>query len=419
MTRRALAASLAAGLLAGAVPAAASAALRPDPGFGAGKGYVTTRVPGRVLVGYGAASGGGGKVVVAGQATNRAGDGQIVVARYRADGRLDTTFATRGIFRTAFPRARGPFIATAVTREPRTGRLLVAGGYGLGSLLAMRLTANGRLDTTFGSGGLARTAAGGIAQSIALQRDGRILLGGSNANANGRPMAVARYTANGRLDRSFGRNGVAQPLFWNADIAVSAGVLSLAVVPDGGILGFAHLDYIGSDGHGSAGVFRLTSSGALAPGFGTGGHVEVVFTKPNGGFGQWFPCEMGIDGRGRIAIAGAGQVGSAAALLSARLTPQGVLDTSFGARHDGQAVTPGPATDSITTCGGVVTGAGALTAGVGNVLAQLRSNGTPAGRTRVTRPAHVAINGVLPAAKGGVVAVGSAGNALFVARYRG
>jgi uncharacterized delta-60 repeat protein len=415
--------ALAAGLAAAAAPAdAAAQGGRPDPTFGDGRGWVTTRIAGGAPVAYSAAIARGGKIVVAGQATTRGGAGQIFVVRYRRDGRLDRGFGARGIFKSALPKAAGPFIATDIAQERRTGRLLVAGGYGQGSLLVLRLTPAGRLDRSFGRSGLARARAGGIAQSLTLQKNGGILVGGSNANQNGRPMVVARFTRNGVLDRGFGTRGLAQVLFWDADLAASAGVDRLATTTGGAIIGFGHLDYIGSDGHGSAGVFQLTSRGQPALGFGNGGHVEVAFTRPSGGFEQWFPCAMTLVSGGRIMVAGDGSAGSGGAILSTRLTPQGTSDSSYGG--DGLVVTPGLRSFNDTTCGATSNAAGALTVGVGASLAQLQADGTPndrfarGGIIRIARPRGVGVNAVVRAGSRRVVLAGFARNALYVARYR-
>jgi uncharacterized delta-60 repeat protein len=416
--------ALAVSLAAGPAPASAAAqGGRPDPTFGNGRGWVTTRIVGATSVAYGAAVVRGGKIVVAGQATTHGGNEQIFVARYRPDGRLDRRFGSRGIFKSALPKAAGPFIATAVAPERRTGRLLVAGGYGQGSLLVLRLTPAGRLDRSFGRSGLARTPGGGIAQSLALQRNGGMLLGGSNANRNGRPMVVARFTRNGVLDRGFGSRGLAQVLFWNPDLAASAGVGGLATTPGGEIVGFGHLDYIGSDGHGSAGVFRLSSNGRPAQDFGNGGHVEVAFTNPGGGFAQWFPCAMRLVSGGRIMVTGDGSTGTAGAILSTRLTRQGMPDSSYGG-GDAMVVTPGLRNFSDTTCGATSTAAGALTVGVGSTLGQLQPDGTPnnrfarGGLTRITRPRGANVNAVVRSGSRRVVLAGFAGNAVYVARYQ-
>jgi uncharacterized delta-60 repeat protein len=414
----------AAGLAVAVGAATADARARLDPTFGAGRGYVTTAVPGGTSLVYGVAAVPGGGIVTAGQVSGRNGNGQIVVARYRSNGSLDRSFASNGLYVTRLPRARGPFLATSIARQPSTGKLIVAGGYGPGSMLALRLTANGRLDRSFGGRrtGMTIIPAGGIAQSLLVQRNGAILLGGSNANANGRPMVVARLTANGSVDRRFGRQGRASVLFWNADLAASAGVVGMAVTRNGTIVGAGHLDYIGSDGHGSAGVFALDPDGSPASRYGTNGSTEVAFTRSSGAFAQWFPCALSLDSQGRVTVTGNGSVTTAGAVLSARLTAAGGLDPTFGGAGDGRSVLPGVPGDNDTTCGATAA-QGNLTVGVGPVLAQLSSTGTPnasfapGGLLRITTPTRTTVNAVAGSGRN-IVAAGSAGRALYVARYR-
>ena len=404
-----------------AVPAVASGAARPDPSFGAGQGYVTTAIPGNAAVVYAAAIV-RGRIVVVGQAVTPAGNGQVLVARFLRNGTLDRTFAARGIFRSSLPASRGPFIGTSLAVEPGTGRLLVGGGYGQGSMLALRLTTRGRLDRTFASGrGYVAVPAGGTAQTIVRDGVGRILLGGSNANANGRPMVVARLTRAGAVDRGFGRAGQVQSLFWNADLAASAGVAGLTTTPGGGIVAMGHLDYIGGDGHGSAGVFALTSAGRPETGFGTAGHAEVAFPMAPAGFQQWFPCALLRDARGRLTVPGNGSNGSAGAVLSIRLTPAGALDPAFGT--GGRSSVPGPSGASATTCGAVPAPGGGLTVGVGTTLARITAAGAadpafgPGGRVRITSPSGVGLNAVATSTSRSVVAAGSAGSRLYVSRW--
>lgn len=408
--------------LSAAVPAAAAGAARPDPGFGAGRGYVATSIPGQSAVAYAVAVVAGGKTVVAGQAITRAGDGQVLVARYLPGGRLDPSFATGGIFRSSLPARRGPFIGTSLAVDSRTGRLLVGGGYGEGTMLALRLTARGRLDRRFGAGsGYATVPAGGVAQTIALDGAGRVLLGGSDANANGRPMVVARLTPAGALDRTFGRAGLARALFWDPMMAASAGVSGLATTPGGGVVAVGHLDYIGGDGHGSAGVFALTAAGQPQTAFATAGHTEIAFPTQPSGFQQWFPCALLRDARGRLTVTGNGSDGTAGAVLSIRLTAAGALDPSFGT--GGRSSVAGPSGASDTTCGAVAAPGGGLTVAVGSTLARITGAGAsdpafgPGGRVRVRRPRGVGLNAAATSAGGRVVVAGSTGTRLYVARW--
>ena len=369
-----------------------------------------------------------GDIVVAGQASPPSGDGQVVVARYQANGQLDQSFASHGVFESRFPSASGPYIATAVAQDRGTGKLVVAGGYGQGSMLLMRLTADGQLDPTFGAhrNGFATVAVGGIANAIAIAPNGAIVLGGSNANRNGRPFVVARFTRNGVLDRTFGREGVAQALFWTPSVASSAGVNSLAVAAGGGIVASGHIDYIGGSGHGkagygTAGVFRLTKRGRPFEAFGTAGHTQVTFPGPAGVPQAWYPCAATIDQRGRITVTGGGGT-RRSALLTARLTPRGVLDRSYGAARNGRTAVPGVGGDAITTCGDASTPAGEITVAIQSTLAQILPGGRPSHRFAprgvftISKPRRVFINSVLRSGRR-VVLAGSAGDKIYVGRY--
>ena len=424
--RKALALAVtAAALTALVAPATSGGEVRPDPAFGT-KGAVTTQIRGGSSFAAAITVLPSGKIVAAGQVSSRSGAGQVLVARYRSDGRLDRGFGSGGIFRTALPKKQGPFNATAIARDRSTGKLLVAGGYGQGSILLLRLTADGRLDRSFGrAGGVARANTGGIAESVSIQRDGRILVGASNANANGRPMVVARFKRNGALDRRFGTGGIAESLFWDPDLTASAGVTGLATTADGAIVASGHLDYIGGDGHGSAGVVRLTSIGQPDPGFGSGGHVEIAFTEPSGVFAQWFPCAMAIDSLGRITVTGDGSTtqGASGALLTGRLTSSGAPDAAYGPAGDGKTIVQGLEDSSNTTCGAALGADGSLTAGVGSTLAQLGPTGAanpgfaPDGLFRITRPRKVGLNAVARSGERRIVVAGSAGRGIYVGRY--
>jgi hypothetical protein len=192
---------------------------------------------------------------------------------------------------------------------------------------------------------------------------------------------------------------------------------------DGSVTGSGHIDYIGTDGHGSVGVFRLTSRGSFARGFGRGGHVEVAFKNRDGKFAFWFPCAMGVDSRGRVLATGDSVLNNRGALLTARLTPRGALDRSYGVTRDGRSVVYGLTGDDDPNCGAAVTGPGVVTAGVAATLAQVDSTGRTSRRFarggvfQIRRPRGVSINAVTQASADAFLVVGSAGNDLYVARY--
>jgi uncharacterized delta-60 repeat protein len=402
---------------------------RVDRTFGGGRGFVTTRISGTSSVAYGATAVSRGDIVVAGQASPPDGNGQVVVARYLPSGRLDPGFGTRGIFQSTFPTADAPFIANAIAVDRPTGKIIVAGGYGQGSMLVMRLTGRGRLDRTFGlhGSGFATVEIGGTANSLAIQRDGRILLGGSNANRPGRPFVVARFTRNGVLDRSFAHGGVAQVLFWNPSAAAGTNVATLVPTADGGVIGAAHIDYIGgtghhTGGHGASGVFRLTRHGVPFRAFGTGGHAQITFFDRRRVPQTWYPCATTVDGRGRVAVTGGGGA-NGNMLFTARLTSRGVLDRSFGGAGNGRVMTPRIGGEGVLICGMTSTRAGVLTIAVQDKVAQLLPSGVVdkrfarGGIFTIPKPKGVFVNDFVTAGSGRVVAVGSTGNAIYVSRW--
>jgi uncharacterized delta-60 repeat protein len=415
---------LALALVAAIAPAGAQAGppggARADPSFGNGLGYVTLELSGQTTIAYAATATSDG-IVVAGQAIPSNGTGQVLVAKYDSTGKLDADFGTQGIYRSSLPEADGPFRATAVAQDAR-GRLLVAGGYGEGSVLVLRLTAAGQLDGTFGTGGLTTIDVGGFGESMAVQKDGRILVGSSNGDERGRPMVVVRLTSSGAVDPSFGTNGKTEILFWDPTLASSAGVAALATTPNGNIVGAGHLDHIGLKGYGSAGVFQLASSGHVDPGYGTGGGVEVAFTNPDGSFASWFPCAMTLSPSGGATVTGDGSTAAGDAILTARLTAAGAPDPSFGPAGDGRVVIPGASGNEDTTCGAAAKG-GVFTLGAGSSFAQILRDGTPnanfapGGITNIGTPPQLGINAVVLPGPHSAVLAGSAGNNLYLSRW--
>lgn len=143
------------------------------------------------------------------------------VMRLNANGSIDTSFGDAGGRVVGFDRA-GSDNNDGVYRmaiQPN-GRILMvgtaAGGVGGYDMAAVRLNADGSLDTSFGTGGKTTVAfdLGATAESradvaidIMVLPDGRIVLGGNATTAAGSVMAIARLTASGVLDTTFDGDG--------------------------------------------------------------------------------------------------------------------------------------------------------------------------------------------------------------------
>jgi uncharacterized delta-60 repeat protein len=203
-----------------------------------------------------------------------------------ASGDLDTSFDGNGKKAISFG---GTDVAHVVLARP-DGRIVVAGGGGAAtsSFCVARLRANGRLDTTFGSGGKRRIGFGGEQESAfggALQPDGKIVLVGDSDFR----VAVARLNPNGSLDTTFSGDG--KMIFSWGPIGRA---MAVVVLQNGKILvgGFS-----GPEG-GNMQVARLKPDGALDTTFGTGGKAAVDFG------GDDFALATARQANGRILLAG-------------------------------------------------------------------------------------------------------------------
>ncbi len=176
-----------------------------DPSFGRG-GKVLAALPEDAEI-EALALGPDGEIVVAGS-TSVVGGRAAFVARFLADGAPDPSFGDEGRFVLEGPKAPTRARALAITAD---GAAVIAGAEGAGSrqrFLVFRLDRSGRLDPTFGQGGLVAPeidAGAGSAFAIALQEDRRIVLAG-RVRAD---LAALRLEPSGAPDEGFGRDGLA------------------------------------------------------------------------------------------------------------------------------------------------------------------------------------------------------------------
>lgn len=170
----------------------------------------------------------------------------ILLLRFNSNGTLDGSFGTNG--RVILEGATSDIPSSMVVRPD--GRLLIAGGRleaGNGSMLIWGLLADGTIDTDFGTSGLVLidvTPQADQAQGIALQEDGRIVLGGRGQGDSPGNVGIvaARLLADGTLDGTFGTNGTVA-LGGNSSITSIANVV---VGSDGKILLGGHTQNMGA-----------------------------------------------------------------------------------------------------------------------------------------------------------------------------
>lgn len=113
----------------------------------------------------------------------------------------------------------------------RDNRVLAAGASG-GRAFVMRATATGALDPTFATGGFYKAGSPSAARAVAVDKDDRVVIAGWVGTAPQRDMFLARFSANGQLDSSFGDSGVKAV----GAAAADERAMAVAIRPDGRIL---------------------------------------------------------------------------------------------------------------------------------------------------------------------------------------
>jgi uncharacterized delta-60 repeat protein len=203
-----------------------------DTSFGAGTGIVTAAVPGASGVHSEPGSlvlQSDGKVVIGGYAYTGADPSygwQMALARFTSSGTLDNSYGSGGI-------ALGPSGAIYSLAIDSSDRVVAVGWTNFEYTVA-RFTSTGTLDTSFAGSGtvhLNLNATGSKAGSVLITPDGKILAGGY-----GFGMFLIRLNEDGSFDTSFGDgDGIATPTFGEPG-SVSSSAIDLALQPDGRIL---------------------------------------------------------------------------------------------------------------------------------------------------------------------------------------
>ena len=205
-----------------------------------------------------------GKILVSGTFSQVNGTNRNGTARFNVDGAFDSGFADN-VFSGSVP------VYFAV--QPDGKILNVLNGYILG-----RLNANGATDNSF-SGATVKLPGNnpGSILSVALQSDGKVLVGGQFTSANTvSRQNLARFNADGSLDSSFGNYGGATPVYLN----------KIALQTDGKILIGGSFKMVNGFGH--SGLARLNQavlqSNRIAD-FDGDGRADFSVFRPSGGNG--------------------------------------------------------------------------------------------------------------------------------------
>lgn len=271
----------------------------------------------------------GGEAVLVG--TSFTGRSQITAIRLDRHGRIDRTFGGRaGRVSIELPTLTESVLSAG---QLSNGKLLVVADAGADSIIAVRLTRNGRLDSGYGVDGFAVAAVPSPAAAAVSPGGEFVAIGNVSESTPAGPvghLVATRLTAQGSTDPGYGAGGTA------TITNPSAGLVATTASPGaaGGVLIGGTYQPI-DDRTKSPGVFRLDAHGSLDASFGSGGIQLVGPTIDQYGFASASVVDELPDGR----ISVGGQVGKpnpaaktndCEASFVARLGAGGAPDPGFG-----------------------------------------------------------------------------------------
>jgi len=237
-----------------------------------------------------------GKIIIGGYFTFFNGAGINRIARLESDGSLDASFNP----------GQGPDGGVTSVALQSDGKVFIAGDFNSydGTLInrIARLNTNGSLDTTFAPD----TGANNVIYALAVQSDGKVLIGGDFDSVNETPRnRIARLNSDGSLDATF-----------NPGTGVNYSVYFITIQGDGKIIiGGSFTSYNGSAINYLA---RLNSDGSL----------DATFTQGTGANNYVRGCV--VQGDSKIIIAGSfTSYNGTTRNRIARLNTDGSLDASF------------------------------------------------------------------------------------------
>ena len=249
-----------------------------------------------------------GKAVLAGH-TYVGAARDFALARYSADGTLDTSFDTDGKLTMDLGSSSDTVYAVNIQSN---GKIVVT-GFSTYDFTVVRLNSNGSADTSFDGEGRANVDFGPDAfegsRAAAIQPDGKIVLAGSARNTIPYyDFALARLNTDGSLDTTFSGDGKV-----TTDFGADGTVQAVVIQSDGKIVAVGYSNYLFA-------VARYNSDGTPDTTFDTDGMVTTDV-----GSGSDYGTAVGIQSNGKIVAAGYSNNDFAVV----RYNTDGSLDSSF------------------------------------------------------------------------------------------
>lgn len=243
----------------------------PDSSFGINGNVVDTRISGQQTDMVYQPD---GKMIVSGY-------DNFILARYNSDGSPDITFGEDGIVRNNFPNTLCYALALQDDGKiVAAGRISLYEPDNFGAdIFLVRYKTDGGIDSSFGNNGIATTSAQiyDNLSDVVIQPDGKMVVNGLGINEENEAPAIfaVRFNENGSIDQTFAENGKLIIVKNEGIVTVS----SLALNRDGSIL--IGLDYSIS-GNASFAVLKLKKEGDIDTQFGINGEALYAFPNTDG-----------------------------------------------------------------------------------------------------------------------------------------
>jgi uncharacterized delta-60 repeat protein len=228
------------------------------------------------------------------------GSGGFGLERLNSNGSLDTSFGNQGVVTTSFLASTA---ATQIVVQS-DGKIVLAGGGGVksgnlyGAFELARYNADGSLDTSFGQQGKVTTYFGRFqvsADALLLQANGELIVAGDTDISAPQEWLMARYNTNGKLDTTFGNKGIVITPSGSGGI-LSAAVAGAVLYSNTGTPNDGKIAIVGNNASLSPGsvLARFNANGSLDTTFGSQGSVPL-------GIGPW---RVTFDSSERFVVAG-------------------------------------------------------------------------------------------------------------------
>ena len=283
-----------------------------------------------------------GKIVIVGSFSLYNGISRNRIARINTDGTLDLTFNP----------GTGADATIQTLSIQSDGKIVIVGSFSLYNGVSRnriaRINTDGTLDLTFNPG----TGADPTIQTLSIQSDGKIIIGGNFTLFNGISRnSIARLNTDGSADTSF-----------NSGTGFTGDIFSISLQTDGKIIiGGLFTSYNGIT---SKNIARINSNGTL----------DTTFITGTGANGNVYTTSIQSDGKVIIGGSFTTYNGTPSNFLN-RLNTDGTLDTSF---NIGTGTNGTIRTTSIQSNGKIIIGGTFTTCnGVSrNYIARINSDGT-------------------------------------------